>query len=228
MTDEAQANAPQGRNIVILSDGTGQRGGVYFDEARINIYKLYRATRSAPDSTVPAARQVAFYDPGLGTQTTDGGFGSRLYRTVYNYVSQATGLGITRNIIDCYAAIIEIWRPGDRIFLFGFSRGADTVRCLAAALCQCGIPTRGWDGGPLKCDPASAQMLASRAVKSANRHLSARAERPPRDRSPARGNPGCRRNNRCRRWGRYTPSFRRNSTRRLIEWPFATANALAS
>src|SRR5438067_10805772 len=60
--------SPTGRNIVIFSDGTGQRGGVYFDEARTNIYKLYRATRSGPDSNVPSKRQLAFYDPGLGTQ----------------------------------------------------------------------------------------------------------------------------------------------------------------
>jgi hypothetical protein len=30
------------RNIVIFSDGTGQRGGIFFDEERTNIYKLYR------------------------------------------------------------------------------------------------------------------------------------------------------------------------------------------
>jgi hypothetical protein len=42
------------KNIVILSDGTGQRGGLFFDERRSNIYKLYRASRSGPDSTVDA------------------------------------------------------------------------------------------------------------------------------------------------------------------------------
>ena len=41
-----------GRNIVIFSDGTGQRGGVLVDERRSNIYKLYRAARVAPDSCV--------------------------------------------------------------------------------------------------------------------------------------------------------------------------------
>ena len=134
--------AVAGRNIVIFSEGTGQRGGVYFDESRTNIYKLYRATRCGPDSSIPPERQLAFYDPGLGTRTAGTGILTSLGRTIYNYVSQATGLGITRNIIDCYAAIIELWRPGDRIFLFGFSRGAYTVRCLATALCLSGIPTQ--------------------------------------------------------------------------------------
>jgi hypothetical protein len=40
------------RNLVILSDGTGQQGGLFFDERRSNIYKLYRATRCGPDSIV--------------------------------------------------------------------------------------------------------------------------------------------------------------------------------
>ena len=49
-------------------------------------------------------------------------------------LGKATGLGITHNIIDCYAAIIRVWQPGDRIYLFGFSRGAYTVRCVAGVL----------------------------------------------------------------------------------------------
>jgi uncharacterized protein (DUF2235 family) len=60
------------RNIVIFSDGTGQAGGFRFDEDRSNIYKMYRAMRTGPDSTVDPAKQVAFYDPGLGSQA-DGG-----------------------------------------------------------------------------------------------------------------------------------------------------------
>jgi hypothetical protein len=48
------------RNIIIYSDGTGQRGGVLVDEDRSNIYKLYRATRCGPDRAVDPAEQVAF------------------------------------------------------------------------------------------------------------------------------------------------------------------------
>ncbi len=159
------------RNIVIFSDGTGQRGGVYFDEARTNVYKVYRAARCGPDSSIPPERQVAFYDPGLGTRST-GNVLTSLGRTIYNYVSQATGLGLTHNIIDCYTAIIQLWRPGDRIFLFGFSRGAYTVRCLASALCLSGIPTQESKDKPLRRDDASARKLATRAVKSVYQHVS--------------------------------------------------------
>lgn len=61
-----------GPNILIFSDGTGQAGGLLVDENRSNIYKLYRATRVGPDSAVDPRRQLAFYDPGLGSQSDNG------------------------------------------------------------------------------------------------------------------------------------------------------------
>ena len=164
-------------NIVIYSDGTGQRGGLLFDERRSNIYKLFRATRCGPDSSVNPAEQLTFYDPGLGT-APPGHEGSGLIgttsRAFYNLVSQATGLGITRNIIDCYAAIIRLWRPGDRIFLFGFSRGAYTVRCLSAVISLCGVPTRDKRGNPLRKDEKTAQRIAEEGVKKVYQHTESR------------------------------------------------------
>ena len=110
---------------------------------------------------------MAFYDPGLGSQADGQHLAVRFLRWIHNTVAQATGFGITRNIIDCYAALIQLWEPGDRIFLFGFSRGAYTVRCLAGVIARCGIPTqpRNDPGGRLKLDRYSAQRLAAYAVK---------------------------------------------------------------
>lgn len=162
----------KGKNIVIFSDGTGQRGGVYVDETRTNVYKLFRATRVGPDTNIDPGRQLAFYDPGLGTQPSDGLSIYKAYRTIYNFVSQATGLGITHNIIDCYAAIIDLWRPGDRIYLFGFSRGAYTVRCLASVLCYCGIPSRGKNDSPLRRGTSATSKIAAEAVKGVYQHVS--------------------------------------------------------
>ena len=61
--------------------------------------------------------------------------------------------------------LIRLWRPGDRIFLFGFSRGAYTVRCLAGVLANCGIPTRLENGPAMKYDEWTARRLANIAVK---------------------------------------------------------------
>ena len=140
--------ASMSKNVIIFSDGTGQSGGLRFDEDRTNIYKLYRATRCGPDLSVYLGAQVAFYDPGLGSPADGGQLFGNIPRRIYNVISQATGLGITANMIDCYAALILLWRPGDRIFLFGFSRGAYTVRCLAGVIALCGIPTREMNGAP--------------------------------------------------------------------------------
>lgn len=112
------------KNIVVYSDGTGQAGGFRFDEARSNVYKMFRASRCGPDSSIDPREQVAFYDPGLGSQADGANIFGKALRWIHNTVAQATGFGITRNLIDCYAALIQLWRPGDRIFLVGFSRGA--------------------------------------------------------------------------------------------------------
>ena len=88
---------------------------VTFDEDRTNIYKLFRATRCGPDSTIDPLDQVAFYDPGLGSPRDNHFTFGWVGRKFYNFISQATGFGITANIIDCYAALIRLWRPGDRV-----------------------------------------------------------------------------------------------------------------
>ena len=80
------------KNIVIFSDGTGQRGGILVDERRSNIYKLYRASRCGPDSCANPDHQVAFYDPGIGTLPSGSGFIENLTRRIYNLVSQALGV----------------------------------------------------------------------------------------------------------------------------------------
>ncbi|MDH2352277.1 DUF2235 domain-containing protein [Bradyrhizobium sp. SSUT112] len=153
------------KNIVIFSDGTGQAGGINFDEARTNVYKLYRACRVGPDTKIEPSEQVAFYDAGLGSASDGGHFKIGWMRWLYNLASMATGLGISRNIVDCYAAIISLYEEGDRIFLIGFSRGAYTVRSVAGVLSQCGIPRNMPDGSALRRDPKSIHDLAEHAVK---------------------------------------------------------------
>jgi uncharacterized protein (DUF2235 family) len=166
------------KNILIFSDGTGQAGGYRLDENRSNIYKLYRATRCGPDTDIEPQDQLAFYDAGLGSSPPGGAiFLIRAWRWLHNLASQATGLGITTNVIDCYAAIIRMWEPGDRIFLFGFSRGAYTVRCLAAALGHCGVPNRMADGSPLRRDVATTTRIAREAVKSVYQHVSSPSDK---------------------------------------------------
>ncbi|MFF8799866.1 MULTISPECIES: DUF2235 domain-containing protein [unclassified Methylobacterium] len=128
------------KNIVIFSDGTGQEGGLREEQRLSNVYKLYRVCRVGPDSDIDPSQQVAFYDPGLGTDGSATGFVGA-YRRLQKLLSSVTGLGITKNVADCYEFIINHYEPGDRIYLIGFSRGAYTARCVANVLFLCGVPT---------------------------------------------------------------------------------------
>jgi uncharacterized protein (DUF2235 family) len=167
------------RNIPIFSDGTGQAGGLTPDERISNIYKLHRATRIGPESSVNPGEQLAYYDAGLGSRPPSGGVIETLFRMAHNFLSQATGFGLTTNIIDCYEMLIQLWRPGDRIFLFGFSRGAYTVRCLAGVLAHCGIPTRLESGAEIRrSDRAAAGKDRRQEDLSARGLGTARLRRP--------------------------------------------------
>ena len=95
-----------------------------------------------------------------------------IWQWVYNLVSRATGLGLTKNIVECYSEIIKCWVPGDRILLFGFSRGAYTVRCLSAVIANCGIPTRLGEGEPLLRNKSTCLAIAREAVTKVYQHVS--------------------------------------------------------
>lgn len=157
------------KNIVIFSDGTGQAGGVRPDQRLSNIYKLYRASRADPTSRIDPAKQVAFYDAGLGTDEDTTGWLSA-WRFFQKLLGSATGRGISHNIADCYEFIINHWRPGDQIWLFGFSRGAYTARCIANVLSLCGVPTTGAGGSDLRRFGREARKIAEEAVREVYEH----------------------------------------------------------
>jgi uncharacterized protein (DUF2235 family) len=105
------------KNIIVLCDGTGQKGGI---NTNTNVYKLFNMLE---DRT---PRQVVYYDAGIGTGDN-------------KIISQIFGIGFARNMLDCYQFIFEQYEAGDHIYLFGFSRGAATVRSLSAFIELFGI-----------------------------------------------------------------------------------------
>lgn len=113
-------------NIVICADGTWNRPEEDLEKDHpTNVLKLARAVSPTNDIT----RQHVFYDWGLGSY--------------HNRISaSATGRGIHKNILDGYRYIVQNYAPGDALYLFGFSRGAYTVRALSGLINNCGIVKR--------------------------------------------------------------------------------------
>ena len=107
------------KRIVICADGTWNRPEEDLDkDFPTNVLRLARAIK--PVGSASHGQQV-FYDWGVGSyhdQVTGGAFGK----------------GLHKNIVDDYRYIVQNYAPGDDIFLFGFSRGAYTVRCLSGLI----------------------------------------------------------------------------------------------
>ncbi|ATE72743.1 DUF2235 domain-containing protein [Lysobacter capsici] len=158
------------KNILIFADGTGQIGGVRPDQQLSNIYKLFRASRVGPDSPIDPREQVAYYEPGLGTSNAAGNVRLGLWERLKSWAGLAVGLGFSTNVIDCYEAILKRYEPGDRIYLFGFSRGGYTVRALANVLNLCGLPTTDGKGGALPRAGRALRAIATEAVVKVYEH----------------------------------------------------------
>jgi uncharacterized protein (DUF2235 family) len=156
------------KNVVVYSDGTGQDGGARPEQRISNIYKMYRASRDHPDTSIEPNEQVVFYDAGLGTDIGATALTAPV-RFVQKLLGSVMGSGIKRNIADCYEFIVNHYQPGDRIFLFGFSRGAYTVRSLANLLMLCGVPTKTPGGSLMKFRKAT-RDIAWEAVDTVLEH----------------------------------------------------------
>jgi uncharacterized protein (DUF2235 family) len=122
----------QPRNIVVCCDGTSNQ----FSTDLTNVAKLTYAL--VKDSE----RQFVYYQPGLGTRAAPG-FPLPIGNALARGAGLAFGYGIKDDIRDAYLYIMNQWRPGDRLFLFGFSRGAYTVRALASLIHSYGVTMPG-------------------------------------------------------------------------------------
>ncbi|TQF33956.1 DUF2235 domain-containing protein [Bradyrhizobium sp. UNPA324] len=119
------------KNLVICCDGTGNE----ISENISNVLKLYRCLRKT-EKTQP--RQMVFYDPGVGTVTEPTTW-HRLKANINLVLGLTTGYGLDDNVLSAYCFLVEHYAPGDRIYLFGFSRGAYTVRVLAGLIHKIGL-----------------------------------------------------------------------------------------
>ena len=153
-------------NIAVFSDGTGNSSATLF---RTNVWRLYQAVDLHDPQKPPQPRQFAYYDDGVGTSP---------FKPLA-LLGGAIGLGLGRNVRDLYAFVCRTYRhgkvcptpqdledalgagekPADRIYAFGFSRGAFTIRVLTGLILTEGIVP--YDG-----DEAALQRHVAAAYRS--------------------------------------------------------------
>jgi uncharacterized protein (DUF2235 family) len=115
------------KNIIICSDGTGNTA---IKDRGTNVFKLFEAIDLNGHRTdFTLTPQIALYDDGVGTESF----------LPLKLLGGAFGWGLKRNVLKLYTGLVRIYDPGDRIYLFGFSRGAFTVRTLAGLIAKCGV-----------------------------------------------------------------------------------------
>jgi uncharacterized protein (DUF2235 family) len=119
------------KNIVICCDGTGNE----ISENISNVLKLYRCLRKTK-KTEPY--QAVFYDPGVGTLARPDPW-HKLRQDFTAILGLATGYGLDDNVLSSYIFLVNSYEQGDHIYLFGFSRGAYTVRVLAGLIHKVGL-----------------------------------------------------------------------------------------
>jgi uncharacterized protein (DUF2235 family) len=122
-----------GRNLVICLDGTNNEP----EHGVTNVVRLYDIAAKTP-------QQLAYYDPGVGTMGARGAT-TPLGKKATTFAGLVIGYGVKENIEEAYRWLMNTWQPDDRIFIFGFSRGAYTARALVGLLRTVGLLRAGAD-----------------------------------------------------------------------------------
>ena len=90
------------------------------------------------------AGQLVYYDPGVGTMGARGAV-TRIGQTSTRVAGLVVGFGVKDNIQEAYDWLSAHYQRDDRIFVFGFSRGAYTARALTGMLRTVGLLRPGAD-----------------------------------------------------------------------------------
>jgi uncharacterized protein (DUF2235 family) len=121
------------KRIILCSDGTWNRPGIKdgYIPVKSNVELLFNCVASTgTDDNGEEVKQIKFYETGVG---------SSMYNKFENIFGGVEGLGIDQKIKNLYSFLVLNYKVGDELFLFGFSRGAYTIRSVAGLIRNCGI-----------------------------------------------------------------------------------------
>ncbi|KAG8866408.1 hypothetical protein FRB98_004746, partial [Tulasnella sp. 332] len=121
--------AASGRTLILCFDGTTNE----FGTDNTNVIKLFQLLKKDDPGT-----QLVYYQPGIGTYERPGTT-MGIYLKISEILDEAFAWYLDAHIMGGYSFLMQHYRKGDRICLFGFSRGAYTARSLAGMLHKVGL-----------------------------------------------------------------------------------------
>ncbi|QRW27126.1 choline transport protein [Rhizoctonia solani] len=128
-TVDIRLSNPKPRTLVLCFDGTTN----VYDNTNTNVVKLFSLLkRDRRDE------QMVYYQPGIGTYAPPGIF-LPLTMALAKIADQGIALYLDKHVMGGYQFLMKHYSEGDRICLFGFSRGAYTARALAGMLHKVGL-----------------------------------------------------------------------------------------
>jgi len=116
------------KNIVICCDGTNNK---FSNNENTNIVHLYSCLKNDPS-------QVTYYNPGVGTLAQEY-YQGKFIRFFKELTDTFFAHSLDENVMDCYRYLMDKYQIGDKIYLFGFSRGAYSVRMLSGLINMFGL-----------------------------------------------------------------------------------------
>ena len=120
------------KNIVICCDGTDNQLTIRNNTNVVHLYSCLKLDE----------QQLGYYNPGVGTIAPDG-IGTWFARKWYRFKDLISASSLHANVKDAYLYLMDVYEEGDKIYLFGFSRGAYTVRMLSGLLEMFGLLHKG-------------------------------------------------------------------------------------
>ncbi|KAF8332492.1 hypothetical protein F5887DRAFT_45647 [Amanita rubescens] len=117
-----------GRVLILCFDGTGNKFG-----ENSNVVRFFRGLKKGDQK-----HQALYYQPGIGTYNKNS-FITHTVSTISSKIDSAIARHLDDHVKDGYKFLIQNYGPGDKICLFGFSRGAHTARVVSGMIYKVGI-----------------------------------------------------------------------------------------
>lgn len=118
------------KKIILCCDGTSQSSVSGEVNLPSNVTRIARTIAKAGEDGGKVWQQLVFYDSGVGTGSLSAIEAKR---------QGATGDGLIVNVLEAYNFVVNNYSPGDKIYCFGFSRGAFTARAIAGMITDFGV-----------------------------------------------------------------------------------------